>query len=200
MGFSLNCSKKKVYPLTMCNVAKTTDDLLPKDILDTEFHDNLSAEGKFRFEDLIKVRNIANRTVKTSKKNSNRANKIFRLIGISLVFSSVSIPFLLNQVGYWKSIVLPIMSFLVTFLASINSFFDFKGTWGKSRQAQYFLRFEIILWEEEISKAQYECIGKEKEFLIRAEKVTKNLMNKWRESVENRAMQYFEEQVFSLPD
>ena len=169
----------------------------------------LSEAASSRLNDIIKVRNKACQTMQNSKNNANRAGFLFRLIGTLLLLVSVSIPLLSSFEGSWKissfegswKKTVSIAALSVAFMTGINGFFDFQGTWGFSRQAQYELRYQIIKWEQSISVAQYNYLkngNDEKVFLEKANFATDELIAEWDKGVKKRAGQYFNDQDFSL--
>jgi hypothetical protein len=149
-----------------------------------------------QFHDMVKLRNGVCETVLRSKQNANRANVIFRLIGSLIVVFSAVLPLVAGLQFKRKEIVLPFLAIGIAIFTGLNVFFDFQGTWSKSRLAQYQLSHEIVAWEQSISHAYHMKDGK-KAILV-AETATKKLQDAWKGGVLKRGAQYFD-QNFSVP-
>ncbi len=148
-------------------------------------------ELKSRLVDMVKIRNRACQTVETSKRNADRANLLFRFFGMITILLSVLLPFISTLETSWKSRVMSAMAVLIALATGLNAFFDFQNTWAKSRVAQYKLRYEIVDWEQSISKALRH--QNSNEAITEAEDATRILTKAWKEGVLDRAHQYFED-------
>ncbi len=153
--------------------------------------DNINNALKVRLVDMVKIRNRACETLNNSRKHASRANFFFRVFGLTTIILSALIPFISVFDKHWKQRTLSAMAVIIAISTGVNSFFDFQGTWAKSRMAQYVLRYEIISWEQDISEAVNEK-NTDKAIVI-AETATSTLKEAWKDGVIKRGNQYFKQ-------
>jgi hypothetical protein len=140
---------------------------------------------------MLKVRNRVCETVGESKSHANWANFMFRVCGSLVVLLSATLPLVSAINKPWKSLVASAMAVSIAALTGLNAFYDFQGTWGKSRLAQYQLRYEIMIWDQAISSA---LALPPSEQLSAMNSATNRLMQSWNAGAMRRANEYFSQE------
>jgi hypothetical protein len=149
-----------------------------------------------RLSEMIMIRNRVCDTVLQSKGHADRANFMFRSFGTIVILLSASLPLASLIKKPWQLLVTSALAVCIATMTGINSFYDFQGTWGKSRLAQYRLRYEIMIWDQAVSSA---LALPPSEQLTALNSATNRLMQSWNAVVMKRADEYFSVQEFKIP-
>jgi hypothetical protein len=118
----------------------------------------------------------------------------FRVTGVLVILSSVTIPFLtgLND-PHWKQvrdIALPVAALLVAFLTGLNAFFGFHGAWQKQISMHLFLEQLGVLWRFRMTEARH--TSDEDEACKQAVAATKELLESAASAIATETTKYFE--------
>ncbi len=114
---------------------------------------------------------------------------LFRISGALVILLSVSLPFLTTLGGFWKTIVLPVISLLIAGLTGLNSFFRWESAWKGYRQTHLTLEYLLTGWELQIAEAR--CQVDEQKAIDIALKATEQLINMTRTTTSTEAEDYF---------
>ena len=78
----------------------------------------------------------------------------FRMAGMTVIVSSLSIPFLAAAGGDWLKLWVPAASLIIAIVTALNAFFAWQKTWEKRITIQLTLEGLIAAWETKIAAAR----------------------------------------------
>ena len=79
---------------------------------------------------------------------------LFRISGVLVILFSVSLPLLTTLNGFWRIIVLPVVSLLIASLTGFNDFFRWESVWKDYRQTHMTLEYLLKKWDLQITEAR----------------------------------------------
>jgi len=80
---------------------------------------------------------------------------IYRLVGVSTIILSVTLPALSSTDFDHKGLVISAMSFAIAALTGLGSFYRWERTWRGNRTAQMALEQAVGKWELELKRAEF---------------------------------------------
>ena len=112
----------------------------------------------------------------------------FRFIGILIIIFSVSIPFINSLKFKNQKEIVSLVAICIAFLTSLNSFYNWSGSWEVYRNTEYRLKHEVWVWELEarklsnqksltIENANTEAFKITKKLILESAKITLNENN-----------------------
>jgi len=107
-----------------------------------------------------------------------RRRLLFRACGFTLLFLSISLPFLTQIVPKeWQSHVASTLAWTIALVAATNSFFNWQKGWQGFIQAQLTLQFALSEWELRTAEARAAATDEQGLALLKAglEKLTKTV-------------------------
>ena len=116
---------------------------------------------------------------------------LFRVSGVLVILLSVSLPFLTTLGGFWKTIVLPVISLLIAGLTGLNSFFRWESAWKGYRQTHLTLEYLLTTWELQIAEAR--CQVDAQKGIEIALQATEQLITMTRTTTSTEAEDYFKQ-------
>ena len=125
------------------------------------------------------------------KTRAPRRRWAFRIGGFTLLFLSISLPFITQMAAKeHQAQVASTLAWLIALVAAANSFFNWQKAWQGYTQTQLTLQFALTEWELRTAEARAASTDEEGLALLKEslEKFTKTVS----ESVSNETAQYFE--------
>ena len=143
-------------------------------------------------DELTKIRDEVVRVKDWHKRHAKRPMVFFRVVGVSIIVLSVSVPFIgaLEDESIWKSFVLPVITLAIAGLTGVNAFFQWQTQWQEYRQTQYALEHLLWKWELEIVRAK--SYPEEERAIQIAVEATDRLLDLAREATATGTNKFFE--------
>ena len=96
------------------------------------------------------------------ERNRHSPRRWFRGVGIAIIVSSISIPFLVAAEGDLQRWGAPIAALSVAILTALNMFFAWQKTWEKRVRVWLTIEGLIAIWEAEMTTAERQTDPKER--------------------------------------
>jgi hypothetical protein len=141
---------------------------------------------------LAELTELKDRVVKTRNWYDRRAPRSmagFRIVGVTVILLSVSLPFLGTLEGAWRSVALPVVSLLIAGLTGVNAFLNWQQQWQSFRQTQFTLEYLLQRWELDVIQARY--LPDEEDAIIMIYTATQKLLDQAREATASETSEFF---------
>jgi hypothetical protein len=89
------------------------------------------------------------------KTHTNLPRIVYRLVGISTIILSVTLPALATAHFYRKELVISTISIVIAALTGLGSFYHWERTWRGNSTAQMALEQAVGKWELELKRAEF---------------------------------------------
>jgi hypothetical protein len=89
------------------------------------------------------------------KTHTNAPRMIYRLVGISTILLSVTLPALASAQFESKEVVISVMSVVIAALTGLGSFYHWERTWRGNSTAQIAIEQAVGKWELELRRAEF---------------------------------------------
>lgn len=120
-----------------------------------------------------------------------KRRKMFRLAGSSVLFLSVSLPFLTQLAAPGeRAMVASVLSWLIALIGSALSFFNWQHSWQLYMQTLMKLQFALSAWETRTAQARVAATDDEGLAILKS--ALDQLMESVAEAVSNETAQYFQ--------
>jgi len=141
---------------------------------------------------LTELTSLKDRVAKTRNWYDRRAPRAmagFRIVGVTVILLSVSLPFLGTLDGEWRSIALPVVSLTIAGLTGVNAFLNWQQQWQSFRQTQFTLEYLLQRWELDVIQARYH--PDEEEAIAMIYTATQKLLDQAREATASETSEFF---------
>jgi hypothetical protein len=120
-------------------------------------------------------------------KNRERIN--FRIAGVTVILSSITIPVISAYSFIGKDMVVSIIALTIAILSGLNGFFKWEESWQSFNRSELIIQHLIGMWQFQLLEAKSHANASER--LFEARKATKHLLDEVGKIISQETENYF---------